>query len=67
MAKTLTFEVPESEAAALEAALAKCIAEMELANERMKQDQDEINKLKAETQVIAAQTRTILEQLEAAA
>ena len=67
MAKTLACEVTENEAAALEAALAECIAEMELANERMKQDQDEINKLKAETQVIAAQTRTILEQLEAAA
>ena len=67
MAKTLTFEVTENEAAALEGARAKCIVEMEPANDRMKQERDEIDKLIAETQVIAAQTRTILEQLEAAA
>ncbi len=67
MAKTLTFEVPEADAAELEMALEQYITQMQRANEQMKQDQEEINRLKLETRAIGVQTRAILEQLEAAA
>lgn len=63
MAKTLTFEFPESDVAELETILMK----MQRANEQMKRDQEEIDNLKMETRAIATQTQGILEQLEAAA
>ena len=66
MAKTLTFETLENETVDREAALEHYFAQMQRANELMKQDQEEINRLKAETQAIGVQTRAVLEQLEAA-
>ena len=62
MAKTLTFEFPEAEAAELE----QLLAQMQRANVQMQRDQKEIDDLKAETHVIAQQTREVLTQLEAA-
>ena len=66
MAKTLTFKTLENEPVDREAALEHYFAQMQRANELMKQDQEEINRLKAETQAIGVQTRAVLEQLEAA-
>ena len=63
MAKTLTFEFSESDAAELEAIL----MQMQRANEQMTRDQEEISTLKLETRAIADQTRIVLSQLEAAA
>ena len=62
MAKTLSFEFPESEVAELE----KILMQMQIANQQMQRDQEEINRLKMETRAIADQTRRVLQQLEAA-
>ncbi len=63
MAKTVTFEFPKADATELETIL----AQMQRANQRMQRDQKEIDDLKAETRVIAKQTRETLSQLEAVA
>lgn len=57
--KSLTLEVPKAEAARVDAALKECLAEMERARKRMKSDQVEIDRLKA-------QIRTLLAQMQAA-
>ena len=59
MEKTIKFEVPVDEAVQVQAAMQECIAEMQRANERMKKDQAEIERLKAKT-------RAMLAELEAA-
>ncbi len=72
MPKTLTFEIPADEAAEIEATLVGLTEEMRLANERMGQEQLEIERLKhetwrigEETRQIGEQTRQVLAQLEA--
>ena len=39
---------------------------MQRANEQMQRDQQEIDELKAQTRILAEQTREVLSQLEAA-
>jgi hypothetical protein len=65
MSKPLTFEFTAEEVAEFEATMEALFAEMQRANEPMKQDQAEIDRLKAETRAIAEETRAIIEQLEA--
>lgn len=62
MTKTLTFEIPADEAAEIELTLVGLTEAMRLANERMGQDQLEIERLKKETRQIAEETRQIGEQ-----
>ena len=59
MEKTIKIEVPADEAAQIQTAIQECIAEMQRANERMKKDQAEIERLNAKT-------RAMLAELEAA-
>lgn len=66
MEKLLTMDILEAEAAANEPALAEVFAQMQRANEAIKADRVEIDRLKTETWAIASQTRSVLEQLEAA-
>lgn len=70
MAKILTFEIPESEAKQLQAILEQFHDEVIKSREIMKQDQAEIERLRAEsreikknTDKIAAETKTILDEL----
>jgi hypothetical protein len=59
MSKTITPEVATDDAAAYEEAIVQMLAQMNQANEKMEQDQEEIDRLKAET-------REILTRLKAA-
>ena len=59
MEKTIKIEVPADEVVQIQTAIQECIAEMQRANERMKKDQAEIERLKAKT-------RAMLAELEAA-
>lgn len=61
MAKTLTFEFPESDVTEMETLL----AQMQRVNQEMRRDQAEIDNLKTETRAIAEKTREVLAQLEA--
>ena len=62
MAKNTTFELPEAEATELE----QLLAQMQRSNQQRPRDQKELDALKAETRLIAEQTREMLSQLEAA-
>jgi hypothetical protein len=64
--KTLTLEIPDGDAAEIEATFDNVLEEMRRANEMMQQDQIEIDRLKIETRAIAEETRHVLAQLEAA-
>lgn len=55
--KSLTLEVPKAEAAKMDAAIKECISEMERARKRMKNDQAEIDRLKAQTRAMLAQMK----------
>ena len=55
--KSLVLELQKSEAAKLEAALKECVSELERARKRMRIDQGEINRLKAETRAMLAQIK----------
>ncbi len=59
MDKSITVDMPDEEAAKIEAAINECLEAMRRANQQMALDQAEIERLKAET-------REILEQLKAA-
>lgn len=65
MAKILTFEIPDDDAAQLETVIDELISEMRLGREKMQQDQAEIDRLKVETRQVAVETRKILNELEA--
>lgn len=65
MAKILTFEIPDDEAAQLEQAIDDLISEMRSGREKMQRDQAEIDRLKIETRQVANKTRKILHELEA--
>ncbi|MBI1924453.1 hypothetical protein HYR99_09395 [Candidatus Poribacteria bacterium] len=62
----LSFEVTTDEVAEIEQTLEACMAEMQSANESMKQKQTEIDRLKAETRAIAVETQPISAQLQVA-
>lgn len=55
---------PQTEAES-QAIIAQLFAEMYRLNEKMRQDQIEIERLKSETQYLKAETRTILDRLGA--
>ncbi len=59
MSKDITLEPTAGEAADIEAAATALVAEMKRANEKMESDQQEIDRLKA-------QTRATLSKLKAA-
>jgi hypothetical protein len=54
------IEISASEAADFEAFLDQCLAEMARANEQMKKDQAEIERLKAKTQATMESIKAIL-------
>jgi hypothetical protein len=55
--KSLTLEVPKNEAAKIEATLKEFAARMERGLKRMKNDQVEIEKLKAQTRAMLAELK----------
>jgi hypothetical protein len=55
-----SVEIPASEAAAFEAFVDQCLAEMAEANARMEKDQSEIEQLKAETRAIMDSIKAVL-------
>jgi len=55
MDDTARFEVTEDEATRIQQAIQECILEMHRANERMKKDQQEIERLKAKTRAMLAE------------
>jgi predicted nucleic acid-binding Zn-ribbon protein len=55
--KSLTLEVPKNEAAKIEATLKEFAAQMERGLKRMKNDQVEIEKLKAQTRAMLAELK----------
>jgi phosphoglycolate phosphatase-like HAD superfamily hydrolase len=57
MSKTITPEVATDEAAAYEEAVAQMLAQMQQANEKMGQDQEEIDRLRTETREILARLK----------
>lgn len=59
MSKTISPDMTASEAGEYSEAINQMLAQMKQANERMERDQEEINRLKAET-------REIIERLKAA-
>jgi hypothetical protein len=54
---------PTPEMVEFEAEIDRYLAEMQRLNELMRQDQAEIDRLKAETRAMQAETRAILERL----
>lgn len=50
--KTMALDIPKQEAAKIDAAIRECVTEMEHARKRMKQDQAEIDRLKAQTRAL---------------
>lgn len=71
MAKILTFEIPESDYQDLQSFLKECSAEIHKSVEAMRQDQIEIDRLRSEsekirkhTEIIKAETKTYLADLE---
>ena len=59
MSKSTIFELTSEEAVELEAAIEKCVQEVQQIREQMQNDQAEIDRLKNET-------KAILEELKAA-
>ncbi len=57
MSKTITPDVTANEAGDYEEAINKMLAEMKQANEKMDRDQEEIERLKAETREILARLK----------
>ena len=57
MSKTITPEVATDDPAAYEEAIAQMLAQMKQANEKMGQDEEEIDRLKAETREILARLK----------
>jgi hypothetical protein len=55
MDETARFEISPDEAARIQAAIQACILEMQRANERMKKDQEEIERLRAKTRAMLAE------------
>ena len=55
MDDTARFGVSADEAAQIQGAIQECILEMHRANERMKKDQEEIERLKAKTRAMLAE------------
>ena len=67
MQKIVKIEVSADEATQVQNALDAYILEMEHASERMKKDQEEIDRLKEETKAIADETGVLLAELNEAA
>ncbi|PYS64757.1 MAG: hypothetical protein DMF74_06030 [Acidobacteria bacterium] len=67
MQKIVKIEVSADEATQVQNALDAYILEMEHASERMKKDQEEIDRLKEETKAIAVETGVLLAELKEAA
>ena len=67
MQKIVKIEVSADEATQVQNALDAYILEMEHASERMKKDQEEIDRLKEETKAIADETGVLLAELKEAA
>lgn len=57
MSKTITPEVATDEAAAYEEAIVQMLAQMKQADEKMGQDQEEIDRLRTETREILARLK----------
>ena len=55
--KTLSLDLPASEAERVEAAIRHCVLEMDRARKRMKQDQAKIDRLKAKTRGLLAELK----------
>ena len=71
MAKVLTFEIPENEYSDFQSFLKNCSAEIHKSLEAIKQDQQEINRSRKESEKIyrnieriKSETRIYLEDLE---
>jgi methyl-accepting chemotaxis protein len=60
MPKSITVELPSDEAAEIQAEIRKYITEMQRANERIRKDQEEIQRLKQKTQAIITELREAL-------
>ena len=67
MQKIVKIEVSADEAIQVQNALDAYILAMEHASERMKKDQEEIDRLKEETKAIADETGVLLAELKEAA
>ena len=67
MQKIVKIEVSADEATQVQNALDAYMLEMEHASERMKKDQEEIDRLKEETKAIAVETGVLLAELQEAA
>jgi hypothetical protein len=57
MSKTITPDVTADESGDYEGAISQMLAEMKRANEKMDRDQEEIERLKAETREILAKMK----------
>ena len=55
MEQTFSFDVPAKEAKQIQAQMREYIAEMQRSNERIKKDQEEIDRLKAKTRANLAE------------
>ncbi len=55
MEQTYSFDVPAKEAKQIQAQMREYIAEMQRSNERIKKDQEEIDRLKAKTRANLAE------------
>jgi len=64
MSKILSFEIDEHEAVRLELEINAIFAEIYVINERMKQDRDEIDKLKLESRDFAADSMKLARETE---
>jgi len=59
MEKMIDFQIPADEAAAIQTQFRACVTEMERANERIKKDQQEIERLKLKTRATLAEIAAI--------
>ncbi len=57
MPESVTAELPANETTQIQAEIRASIAEMQRANERIKKDQDEIQRLKRKTRATLAELR----------
>ncbi len=64
MAEIMTLEPTAEEAAELQAQIGLCLTDMKHLNEQMARDQERIDALKAESRVIVAETRVLMESLQ---
>ena len=55
MEQTFSFDVPAKEAKQIQAQMREYMAEMQRSNERIKKDQEEIDRLKAKTRANLAE------------